>query len=102
MTQARRRLREIVTEMRRLTYLMSSGIDHQQEYDFLTRRKQRIIKTINTEEAYEKSKLREMVYQEQRKERETENRRIEKQKESEIKKNIAIQRANVRKTRRGN
>ena len=101
MKRSKQKLREIVTEMRRLTYLMSNEENHQQEYNFLRRLKDRVVQQISMEEANEASKLREMVYQEQKSAREDENRRIKAQEEVESRKRLALQRVNNKKTRRG-
>ena len=101
MKRSKQKLREIVTEMRRLTYLMSKEENHQQEYNFLRRLKDRVVQQISMEEANEASKLREMVYQEQKSAREDENRRIKAQEEVESRKRLALQRVNNKKTRRG-
>ena len=101
MKRSKQKLREIVTEMRRLTYLMSNEENHQQEYNFLRRLKDRVVQQISIEEANEASKLREMVYQEQKSAREDENRRIKAQEEVESRKRLALQRVNNKKTRRG-
>ena len=101
MKRSKQKLREIVTEMRRLTYLMSNEENHQQEYNFLRRLKDRVVQQISMEEANEASKLREMVYQEQKSAREDENRRIKTQEEVESRKRLALQRVNNKKTRRG-
>ena len=101
MKRSKQKLREIVTEMRRLTYLMSNEENHQQEYNFLRRLKDRVVQQISIEEANEASKLREMVYQEHKSAREDENRRIKAQEEVESRKRLALQRVNNKKTRRG-
>ena len=101
MKRSKQKLREIVTEMRRLTYLMSNEENHQQEYNFLRRLKDRVVQQISMEEANEASKLREMVYQEQKSAREDENRRIKAQEEVESRKRLALQRVNNKKTRSG-
>ena len=101
MKRSKQKLREIVTEMRRLTYLMSNEENHQQEYNFLRRLKDRVVQQISIEEANEASKLREMVYQEQKSATEDENRRIKAQEEVESRKRLALQRVNNKKTRRG-
>ena len=101
MKRSKQKLREIVTEMRRLTYLMSNEENHQQEYNFLRRLKDRVVQQISMEEVNEASKLREMVYQEQKSAREDENRRIKAQEEVESRKRLALQRVNNKKTRRG-
>ena len=101
MKRSKQKLREIVTEMRRLTYLMSNEENHQQEYNFLRRLKDRVVQQISMEEVNEASKLREMVYQEQKSAREDENRRIKAQEEVESRKRLALQRVNNKKTRSG-
>ena len=55
MKRSKQKLREIVTEMRRLTYLMSNEENHQQEYNFLRRLKDRVVQQISMEEANEAS-----------------------------------------------
>ena len=60
-----------------------------------------VVQQISMEEANEASKLRELVYQEQKSAREDENRRIKAQEEVESRKRLALQRVNNKKTRSG-